>query len=510
MKRWIGVLVFCICQLTMLAQIPTPVMDSIVVVNGQSHIYWTPNTSNTDGYRISHLEGPYGTAITDLGIITGINSREYVDTKASNNPCSNNQNYCIVAYKLSGTDTSWSNGANLTDARGTIFLDKISFENCFRTIHLNWRYAYRFPGFNHYEVYLTNRSAKTDSLFTITTDTTYDYTSLPGGFEFKRDSIYCFRIVAISGSDADKKVSTSCSQCFTAHYPPKPDVLDAYSVSVYQNKGVSISCLIDSLKINGYVGISREAEDENGYTFMGYIPVKGDTSVVSGWDSTAWVNDKWYRYAMVALDSCFIPYLYDMANSIHLGGKVEDSRTNFLHWNAYQSLSDSVIAYLILRKISGYADSVIQLPADSLLYYDRISLYENLGLEFDYLVQAVVLPRSMLNDGIADSLQYRYCNSNSIVIFQNLKLFLPNAFRPGGINPKFSPGDFIKAEISNFRLTIFNRWGQQLYTTTEQSEGWDGRMNGEDMPTGVYVYVLSFTTQRGNTVQQKGTVTLVR
>jgi len=133
---------------------------------------------------------------------------------------------------------------------------------------------------------------------------------------------------------------------------PKPDVLDAYSVSVYQNKGVSISCLIDSLKINGYVGISREAEDENGYTFMGYIPVKGDTSVVSGWDSTAWVNDKWYRYAMVALDSCFIPYLYDMANSIHLGGKVEDSRTNFLHWNAYQSLSDSVIAYLILRKIS--------------------------------------------------------------------------------------------------------------------------------------------------------------
>jgi len=81
---------------------------------------------------------------------------------------------------------------------------------------------------------------------------------------------------------------------------------------------------------------------------------------------------------------------------------------------------------------------------------------------------------------------------------------------PDGINPKFSPGDFIKAEISNFRLTIFNRWGQQLYTTTEQSEGWDGRMNGEDMPTGVYVYVLSFTTQRGNTVQQKGTVTLVR
>ena len=271
----------------MLAQIPTPVMDSIVVVNGQSHIYWTPNTSNTDGYRISHLEGPYGTAITDLGIITGINSREYVDTKASNNPCSNNQNYCIVAYKLSGTDTSWSNGANLTDARGTIFLDKISFENCFRTIHLNWRYAYRFPGFNHYEVYLANRSAKTDSLFTITTDTIYDYTSLPGGFEFKRDSVYCFRIVAVSGSGADKKVSTSCSQCFTAHYPPKPDVLDAYSVSVYQNKGVSISCLIDSLKINGYVGISRKTEDENGYTFMGYIPVKGDTSVVSGWDSTA-------------------------------------------------------------------------------------------------------------------------------------------------------------------------------------------------------------------------------
>ena len=493
MKRWIGVLVFCVCNLLLTAQtLDVPVMDSIKIINGKATLYWSP-VAEAQGYYIYWYDKPKF-KIFD----TVYNATPFTDTV--HNSCDSVQTYTLQAFNNDGNNTSL--GVFEIYLRSTVKLELQKFDNCAKKIGFTWENPYPFPGLNGYELYRLDKGDTVLIHSSTALETSWEYT-----YDFKRDSNYYFLIRAVSDYG---KFSLSCEKYFTAHYPPKPDVLDVYSISVYQNRGVSISCLIDSLKINGYVGISREAEDETGYTFLGYIPVKGDTSVVSGWDSTARVNDKWYRYAMVALDSCFIPYLYDTANSIHLGGKAEDSRTNFLHWNAYQSSSDSVIAYLILRKIPGFANSVIQLPADSLLYYDRISLYENLGLKFDYLVQAEVLSRSMLNDGIADSLQYRYCNSNSIVIFQNLKLFLPNAFRPGGMNPKFSPGDFIKTEISNFRLTIFNRWGQQLYTTTEQSGGWDGRVNGEDMPTGVYVYVLSFTTQRGNTVQQKGTVTLVR
>ena len=99
---------------------------------------------------------------------------------------------------------------------------------------------------------------------------------------------------------------------------------------------------------------------------------------------------------------------------------------------------------------------------------------------------------------------------NIIVSPGTCKLMIPNAFAPG----KSANGIFRVLKASNlkeFNLQVFNRWGQQVFQTFKTSEGWDGKYNGIEQPSGTYVFMVSFKdaiTGKNNT--QKGTVILVR
>jgi gliding motility-associated-like protein len=62
--------------------------------------------------------------------------------------------------------------------------------------------------------------------------------------------------------------------------------------------------------------------------------------------------------------------------------------------------------------------------------------------------------------------------------------------------------------IEYFR--IYNRWGQLVFSTTINGKGWDGRINGKEQGTGVYVWVVKGTDFTGKVVAAKGTVTLIR
>ena len=65
---------------------------------------------------------------------------------------------------------------------------------------------------------------------------------------------------------------------------------------------------------------------------------------------------------------------------------------------------------------------------------------------------------------------------------------------------------------TNFRLTIWNRWGEQVFLTNDPEQGWNGRKNnnGRESPNGVYVVLVEFTGPRGQDYEIKGFATLVR
>ena len=89
-------------------------------------------------------------------------------------------------------------------------------------------------------------------------------------------------------------------------------------------------------------------------------------------------------------------------------------------------------------------------------------------------------------------------------------VFVPNSFTPNsdGRNDRFTG---IGENFTSFHLLIFNRWGELIYETRDQS-GWDGRYQGEIAKGDVYVYKLSYSNicTGDQVVDKLGHVTVIR
>ena len=98
---------------------------------------------------------------------------------------------------------------------------------------------------------------------------------------------------------------------------------------------------------------------------------------------------------------------------------------------------------------------------------------------------------------------------DSIFVDAACPFYVPNAFTPNGdgINDLFK---IITDGNQSFIMTIFNRWGQVLFQTTDAQQGWDGTFAGKPEQMGVYVYQLSTIFTNGAKRVRKGNITLIR
>lgn len=86
---------------------------------------------------------------------------------------------------------------------------------------------------------------------------------------------------------------------------------------------------------------------------------------------------------------------------------------------------------------------------------------------------------------------------------------IPNVFSPNGdgVNDVF---DVLLPPAETYSLSIFDRWGRRLFLSTNPSEQWDGRLGDQDVPEGVYYYVIALKPLKGGILRYKGPVTLLR
>ena len=114
------------------------------------------------------------------------------------------------------------------------------------------------------------------------------------------------------------------------------------------------------------------------------------------------------------------------------------------------------------------------------------------------------------------SLQARnFCGSNTA--FTNIKyarcyeeLLMPNAFTPNhdGLNDVFKP--VYDISVRRYRMNIYSRWGQVIFTSSDMTKGWDGLVNRLEQPSGAYVWQIEYTTKSGQTRSETGTVMLIK
>ncbi|MEM6964179.1 MAG: gliding motility-associated C-terminal domain-containing protein [Bacteroidota bacterium] len=104
----------------------------------------------------------------------------------------------------------------------------------------------------------------------------------------------------------------------------------------------------------------------------------------------------------------------------------------------------------------------------------------------------------------------------TIQVAKPRKVFAPNAFSPNndGSNDRFTifGGDDI-SKVKSFQ--IFDRWGSMVFSNgdfqpNDETQGWDGKVDGQKITTGVYIYIAEVEFTDGHTKIIKGDVTAVK
>lgn len=125
--------------------------------------------------------------------------------------------------------------------------------------------------------------------------------------------------------------------------------------------------------------------------------------------------------------------------------------------------------------------------------------YENFGT---YVVEQIV---SSIH-GCLDT-SYR-----TVTVVPDLLIHVPNAFTPNGdgINDVFRPS-LDGFDVREYTLTIWNRWGELLFTSSEVSQGWDGTYSGLQAQDDVYVWQIELRAEGFvGKKQLRGHVTVLR
>jgi gliding motility-associated-like protein len=91
-------------------------------------------------------------------------------------------------------------------------------------------------------------------------------------------------------------------------------------------------------------------------------------------------------------------------------------------------------------------------------------------------------------------------------------LFIPNVFAPD--EQGHSENNCFKLYgsdcIGTMTLTIYNRWGEKVFVSSNPDECWDGNFRGKPLNTGVYVYFLEAELITGESLSKQGNLTLMR
>lgn len=101
--------------------------------------------------------------------------------------------------------------------------------------------------------------------------------------------------------------------------------------------------------------------------------------------------------------------------------------------------------------------------------------------------------------------------SLTIYVKSETSIYIPNSFTPNddGINDMFYA---YGVNWSKMDMTIFDRWGRELFTSDDPNKGWNGRINnsGDLLMQGVYVYKVNIIDFYGKEHNLIGTINLIR
>lgn len=100
-------------------------------------------------------------------------------------------------------------------------------------------------------------------------------------------------------------------------------------------------------------------------------------------------------------------------------------------------------------------------------------------------------------------------NTQTVLVEVIPTLYVPDCFTPNGdgVNDIFKPKH---SGFEKVHLTVFNRWGQTIWSSEDKEAGWDGKFEGAICPDGYYAWLLYAKDSRLKVIERAGSVLLMK
>ncbi len=465
---------------------PVPPVIDFVTVQSLDHVLIQFQSSPSPEAYAYIIYQVIGGLNFPIDTIYNGNATQYIDTTANTNGGS-------YSYLIATMDSCGNTGLISNLAHNTIF-GWATISTCSIAGKLTWnKYKNWTGGVDHYDVFVSINNQPVTLLAT-----THDTTTT---FVYGSDSL-CFSIVAHSANG----LFTSTSNVFCL--PPNPDnpVQEFY----IRNVTVASPGVVDiyySMNKNSDIRTLKMGRGNDGVNFtdIDVMPVPSDLTVINVYsDSTALTDQLSYFYRITAIDSCGAETTSTVGKSIWLDGGAFSNQVNHLLWETFVLDYGDVTAYTIFRKATATFDSVIQVNAAVTDYQESVA---DLIKENGTLCYVIIATDTLhFPNGIIDTVR---SSSNELCIDQIVKVLVPNAFAPNGINNIFKPVMRF-ADNKSYLFEVYNRWGGTVFSTKNVADGWDGYYQGRLAEQGVYAYLVQVVDDKGNATERKGTVMLLR
>jgi gliding motility-associated-like protein len=88
--------------------------------------------------------------------------------------------------------------------------------------------------------------------------------------------------------------------------------------------------------------------------------------------------------------------------------------------------------------------------------------------------------------------------------------YIPNTFTPNGDGVNETLKVIGGSCVTQFKGTIFDRWGNELFNWKNIEDAWDGNFRGKQIEIGVYNYIITYTLHSGKVLTRTGHIAIIR
>ncbi|WP_288425390.1 gliding motility-associated C-terminal domain-containing protein [uncultured Spirosoma sp.] len=344
--------------------------------------------------------------------------------------------------------------------------------------NLSWEPYQGTTAFRSYRIY---RNGSPLTLFTNkASTTTSDESDIQCGVQ------YCYTIEAtLNNAAISPTIVTSAPTCVTGVNAEAPDSFTNVLVSIEDDKPRLIAALPTASATTSYTMIVSRS---NGGAFQQIGALTGNSFV----DEAADPNAGSYCYQVAYQNTCGqVSAPSPTVCTVWLSSKAAGG----IDWTRDSPFSTGEVDNYTVEVINPDNGTKQEIPAGTSIRYEP-----------DPNDPVTSVQRYRI---IAVSAQGVVSYSNFYKLVRQTPLFVPDAFSPNGdqANDVF----LVKGATSDqFRLTVYSRWGQAVFSSTSISQGWDGTINGQPAIEGQYMYRIEVEDPDGNKTVRTGAVLLLR